>query len=51
MKLHLFTRDVPSPQYHHFGLTVDDFHTVCLKAKALGVCDSTTFGHHIYPLR
>ncbi len=50
LQLHLFKRDVLSPQYHHFGLTVDDFQTVYLKAKALGVCDSTTFGHHIYEL-
>ncbi len=50
LQLHLFKRDVPSPQYHHFGITVDDFQAVYLNAKALGVCDSTTFGHHIYEL-
>jgi catechol 2,3-dioxygenase-like lactoylglutathione lyase family enzyme len=50
LQLHLFKRDVPSSQYHHFGLTVDDFTTVYRKAKALGVCDGTTFGHHLYEL-
>ncbi len=50
LQLHVFKRDVPSPQYHHFGITVDDFQAVYLKAKGLGVCDSTTFGHHIYEL-
>lgn len=50
LQLHLFKRDVPTPQYHHFGITVDDFHAVYLKAKELGIFDRTTFGHHVYEL-
>ena len=50
LQLHLFQRDVPSPQYHHFGITVDDFPAVYGKAKALGVCDGTTYGHHLNEL-
>lgn len=50
LQLHLFKRDVPAPQYHHFAITVDDFHAVYLKAKALGIFDSTRFRHHLYEL-
>ena len=50
LQLHLFQREVPSPQYHHFGITVDDFQTVYEKAKAIGVFDRTTYGHHFYEL-
>lgn len=31
-QLHLFQRDVESPQYHHFGLTVDNFEEVYREA-------------------
>lgn len=31
-QLHLFQRDVPSPQYHHFGLTVEEFENVYREA-------------------
>jgi catechol 2,3-dioxygenase-like lactoylglutathione lyase family enzyme len=50
LQVHLFERKVPTPQYHHFGITVDDFHAVYLRAKELGVCDRETFGHHVYEL-
>ncbi len=50
LQLHLFKRDVPAPPYHHFALTVDDFHAVYLKAKALGIFDATRFRHHVYEL-
>ena len=50
LQLHLFQRSVPSPQYHHFGITVDDLHSVYVKAGELGVFDRETFGHHIYEL-
>lgn len=50
LQFHLFERDVPSPQYHHFGLTVDDFHAVYVKAKTLGVFDRTAFAHHLIEL-
>ncbi len=50
LQLHLFQRPVESPQHHHFGITVDDFHSVYLKARELGAFDRETFGHHIYEL-
>lgn len=50
LQLHLFKRDVPTPGYHHFGVTVDDFHAVYLKARELGVCDREAFGHDLYEL-
>jgi lactoylglutathione lyase len=43
-QLHLFTRETGPPRYHHFGIEVDDFETVYLRAKELGVLESTTFG-------
>lgn len=36
-QLHLFQRDVDSPQYHHFGLTVDDFEDLYRKAVDRGL--------------
>ncbi len=43
-QLHLFRRDADAPPYHHFGLDVEDFEAVYLKAKELGVLDSVTLG-------
>lgn len=36
-QLHLFERDVPAPEYHHVGLTVDDFESVYETAKERGL--------------
>ncbi len=36
-QLHLFQRDVESPQYHHFGLTVDNFEEVYRDAVDRGL--------------
>ena len=48
-QLHLFEReDTQAPRYHHFGLDVDDFAAVYLKAKELGLLDSGAWDH---PLR
>jgi lactoylglutathione lyase len=43
-QLHVFEREVPSPEYHHFGLDVDDFEGVYAKARERGILDSDTFG-------
>lgn len=43
-QLHLFERPVEAPLYHHIGLDVDDFEAVYLKAKELGIFDSTAWG-------
>lgn len=37
LQLHLFRSDDPAPQGHHFGLDVDDFEAVYLRAKDLDV--------------
>ncbi|MDI3339246.1 MAG: VOC family protein [Sphaerobacter sp.] len=50
LQLHLFERPGEAPVYHHLGLTVDDFAAVYRAAKARGVLDGTTFGHHLYEL-
>jgi catechol 2,3-dioxygenase-like lactoylglutathione lyase family enzyme len=44
-QLHLFTsdEDPPTPR-HHLGIDVDDFEAVYVKAKAMGLLDSQTFG-------
>jgi len=43
-QLHVFERDVPKPEYHHFGLDVEDFEGVYLKARERGILDEETFG-------
>ena len=35
-QLHLFDLDVPAPQYHHFGVVVDDVEAVYRAAKERG---------------
>jgi YD repeat-containing protein len=40
----VFERDVPKPEYHHFGLDVEDFEGVYLKARERGILDEETFG-------
>ncbi|HXV35267.1 MAG TPA: VOC family protein [Gaiellaceae bacterium] len=42
-QLHVFERDVPKPEYHHFGLDVEDFEGVYLKARERGILDGETF--------
>lgn len=42
-QLHVFERDVPKPEYHHFGLDVEDFEDVYLKARERGILDAETF--------
>jgi lactoylglutathione lyase len=43
-QLHLFERDIAAPRFHHFGLDVDDFEAVYVKAKEGGLLDADTFG-------
>ncbi len=50
LQLHLFERQVEAPVYHHVALTVDDFEAVFHKARARGIFDRTTYGHHLYEL-
>jgi lactoylglutathione lyase len=49
-ELHLFVRDTPAPRIHHFGVAVDDFEAVYVKAKALGILDDDSWSSHIYEL-
>ncbi len=50
LQLHLFERDTPAPEFHHIGINVDDFEGAYLKAKELGIHDSTAFFADIYEL-
>ncbi len=50
LQLHLFQRDIPYPTYHHIGITVDDFTSVYLKAKQLGILDESVFGSAAFEL-
>ena len=43
-QLHLFESTGPAPRFHHFGLDVDDFEAVYLKARERGLLDADTFG-------
>jgi catechol 2,3-dioxygenase-like lactoylglutathione lyase family enzyme len=43
-QLHLFRRETDAPAFHHFGIDVDDFEAVYLKAKELDVLEERTFG-------
>jgi len=49
-QLHLFERPGAGPQYHHFGLTVDDIAAVYERAKARGCLDGDTFTSHLVGL-
>ena len=35
-QLHIFVRDTPAPEHHHFSLDVDDYEAAFLKAKERG---------------
>jgi YD repeat-containing protein len=48
-QLHLFQRE-GAPQYHHFGLDVDDFEAAYLKVRELDIRDGTTFLGGIFEL-
>ncbi|MQA86626.1 MAG: VOC family protein [Streptosporangiales bacterium] len=50
LQLHIFVRETSAPAYHHFGINVDNFEQVYLRAKQMGIHESKTFGHHIYEL-
>lgn len=50
LQLHLFQRPAQAPSHHHVALTVDDFETVYLRAREMGILDQAAFGHHIYEL-
>ena len=43
-QLHVFERPVQRPEYHHFGLDVENFEDVYLKARERGILDADTFG-------
>jgi YD repeat-containing protein len=50
LQLHLFQREAPAPQFHHFGINVDDFHAAYDRVKELGIADDSAFFSHIYEL-
>jgi lactoylglutathione lyase len=48
-QLHLFQRE-GAPQYHHFGIDVDDFEAAYLKVRELEIRDEATFLGGIFEL-
>jgi YD repeat-containing protein len=36
-QLHIFRRETAAPEFHHFGLDVDDFEAAYVKARELGL--------------
>jgi len=50
LQLHLFERDTPAPDFHHFAINVDDFEAAYTKARELGIQESRAFFSHAYEL-
>jgi lactoylglutathione lyase len=48
-QLHLFQRE-GAPQYHHFGIDVDDFEAAYVKVRKLEIQDEKTFQGGIFEL-
>lgn len=51
-QLHLFERDIDAPQYHHFGIAINDFNEFYFQAKErdLFLDDDDPMGNEIYEL-
>ncbi len=45
-QLHLFQVDTPPVQYGHFGIDVDDFEAIYLRAKSLDCFANDAFNNH-----
>ena len=50
LQLHLFERDTPAPEFHHFAVNVDDFEAAYTKARELGIQEEQAFFSHAYEL-
>jgi catechol 2,3-dioxygenase-like lactoylglutathione lyase family enzyme len=50
LQLHLFERDTPAPDFHHFAINVDDFEAAYTKARELGIQERKAFFSHAYEL-
>lgn len=51
LQLHIFQREqTDAPPFHHIALNVDDLEAAYLRAKEMGVLDSTAFFSPIYEL-
>jgi catechol 2,3-dioxygenase-like lactoylglutathione lyase family enzyme len=50
LQLHLFERDTPAPEFHHFAVNVDDFEAAYTKARELGIQEEKAFFSHAYEL-
>ncbi len=51
LQLHIFQREqTDTPTFHHIALNVDDLETAWIRARELGVLDTTAFFSPIYEL-
>lgn len=50
LQLHLFLSEEPAPRGHHFGLDVEDFEALYLRAKELGVQVAEGYFSKLYEL-
>ena len=50
LQLHLFERDAPAPEFHHFAVNVDDFEAAYVRARELGIQEQQAFFSHAYEL-
>jgi lactoylglutathione lyase len=50
LQLHLFLRETPAPEFHHFGVDVDDFEAAYRMARDRGLVDDATFAPSVREL-
>jgi YD repeat-containing protein len=50
LQLHLFERETPAPEFHHFAINVDEFEATYVKARELGIQEERAFFSHAYEL-
>jgi catechol 2,3-dioxygenase-like lactoylglutathione lyase family enzyme len=50
VQLHIFERPTTVPPFHHIGLNVDDFEGAYVRARDMGILDTSAFFSSIYEL-
>ena len=50
LELHLFPSEDAGPSGHHFGLDVDDFEAVCMRAREMGAQVTEGYFSKVYEL-
>ena len=50
LQLHIFERPTAAPVFHHIGINVDDFESLCTRVRELGILDTGAFSSAMYEL-